>query len=669
MLFERLNVIGMAEAGAELSRDVVACPGADTCNIAVTQSRGLADAIGIALEEAGLAEVGGIRTNISGCTNSCGQHHISDIGFMGVERRAHGKSAPGYQMLLGGYVGEETVHFGEKALRLPAKSAPQAVVRVVGRFAEEREAGEKFRTWMDRAGGAKALAEDTEGPRRVPGPRRRPRVLRRLRRDRAVRGRTRRFRMRGLMLESSLSLPVTRFTPSEFTDAELADLNREFETAPASRIIRWAAESFGPYLSLAASMADALVIDLATKVDPAIEVVFIDTGYHFPETLETVERIRRHYGLNLRMMTVAPHDQELWIADPENCCSAVKVGQLDRALNGKAAWMSGLRRDEAASRAGAPDRCPRHAGSDQGQPDRELDPGGLRRLSGRPRHPPQSPPRPGLPVDRVLAVHEEGRRGRRPPIGTVGRPRQDRVRAAPGLTARPCPWAQLYRTCVRHRCYARDVASATWQPPLDLFASAPERTNLNVRSWIEHDIGWARPTCNADPDWFGTLSTALSWRRAERTMYDRIVEVPRLMSWHQLDDDETPEPLRQWAGRIDREYDTAMTSAGVNLYRDGSDSVAWHADVVGVGRSDSTVAVVSLGASRPILVRPTGGGASMRWLLGHADLFVMGGASQRDFQHCIPKAARCGPRISVVFRETRADAEPEFSLPYVAMSR
>ena len=156
------------------------------------------------------------------------------------------------------------------------------------------------------------------------------------------------------MPETSLSLPAARFTPAEFTDEELADLNSDFERLSASKIIQWAVDSFGPYLSLAASMADALVIDIATKVDPAIEVVFIDTGYHFPETLETVERIRRHYGLNLRMMTVAPHAEELWIPDPENCCSAVKVGQLDRALNGKAAWMSGLRRDEAPSRAGAP---------------------------------------------------------------------------------------------------------------------------------------------------------------------------------------------------------------------------------------------------------------------------------------------------------------------------
>jgi sulfite reductase (ferredoxin) len=159
VLHQRLGAIGMDKAGAELARDVVACPGADTCNLAVTQSRGLADAIGEALEAAGLAEVPGIRTNISGCTNSCGQHHVADIGFFGAERRAHGQSAPGYQMLLGGYVGQEQIHFGDKALRLPAKAAPEAAVRVVRRFAEEREPGEAFRGWLDRIGGVAAVAE------------------------------------------------------------------------------------------------------------------------------------------------------------------------------------------------------------------------------------------------------------------------------------------------------------------------------------------------------------------------------------------------------------------------------------------------------------------------------------------------------------------------------
>ncbi len=169
-LYDRLDAIGMARPGAELARDVVACPGADTCNIAVTQSRGLANAIGQKLEEEGLSEVGGVRINISGCTNSCGQHHASDIGFFGAERRAHGKSLPGYQMLLGGYVGEEQIHFGEKALRLPAKNAPEGAARVIRRFNDERSAGETFQGWLARSGGATAVAEGLKDLDNVPEP-------------------------------------------------------------------------------------------------------------------------------------------------------------------------------------------------------------------------------------------------------------------------------------------------------------------------------------------------------------------------------------------------------------------------------------------------------------------------------------------------------------------
>ena len=141
---------------------------------------------------------------------------------------------------------------------------------------------------------------------------------------------------------------------SGFSDADLVALSDKFEHAPAGAIIEWAVEQFHPHLCLTASMTDAVLIDLAVKVEPAIEVVFIDTGYHFPETLQTVEDVRRKYGLNLRMMTVPPHDEALWKVDPENCCSSIKVGQLDRALAGKDGWMSGLRRTESPTRANAP---------------------------------------------------------------------------------------------------------------------------------------------------------------------------------------------------------------------------------------------------------------------------------------------------------------------------
>ena len=140
-LYGRLDAVGMSEPGAELAHDVVSCPGADTCNLAVTQSRGLADDIGKALEKAGLADVGGVRINISGCTNSCGQHHIADIGFNGAERHAHGIPAPGYRLLLGGHLGQTGIEFGQRAMRLPAKACAEATVRR-GRFAEERQAGE-----------------------------------------------------------------------------------------------------------------------------------------------------------------------------------------------------------------------------------------------------------------------------------------------------------------------------------------------------------------------------------------------------------------------------------------------------------------------------------------------------------------------------------------------
>jgi phosphoadenosine phosphosulfate reductase len=136
----------------------------------------------------------------------------------------------------------------------------------------------------------------------------------------------------------------------DLTDQVLTGLNAQFETASAGDVIAWAVRRFYPQLCLTASMTDAVLIDVATKVEPAIEVVFIDTGYHFPETLETLELVRRRYGLNLRIMTVPHVPVPLWQADPVNCCSDAKVFQLDRALVGKLAWMSGVRRQESLNR-------------------------------------------------------------------------------------------------------------------------------------------------------------------------------------------------------------------------------------------------------------------------------------------------------------------------------
>ncbi|MDQ3896594.1 MAG: phosphoadenylyl-sulfate reductase [Actinomycetota bacterium] len=134
-------------------------------------------------------------------------------------------------------------------------------------------------------------------------------------------------------------------------EEELAELSRSFEGRPASKIVRWAVDRFHPRLSLLSSMTDAVLIDLAVRVEPSIEVVFIDTGHHFPETLETVDRVRRRYGLDMRLVTVGPEPAPL---GEDGCCSAAKVLQLDRALVGRDAWMSGLRRADAPTRAEAP---------------------------------------------------------------------------------------------------------------------------------------------------------------------------------------------------------------------------------------------------------------------------------------------------------------------------
>ncbi|RIK10800.1 MAG: ferredoxin--nitrite reductase [Acidobacteria bacterium] len=164
-IYEILESNKMARIGR--IRDVVSCPGADTCNLAVTQSRGLAKAVGDHLDAEGLGGVDGISINISGCSNSCGQHHISDIGFMGLERRIDGNSAPGYQLFLGGgIIGEEHVEFGKRTLRVGAKRAPEVVAALVRKYLDERQDGEDFKGWVKRIG-AKSIAESLEEIARI----------------------------------------------------------------------------------------------------------------------------------------------------------------------------------------------------------------------------------------------------------------------------------------------------------------------------------------------------------------------------------------------------------------------------------------------------------------------------------------------------------------------
>jgi phosphoadenosine phosphosulfate reductase len=136
--------------------------------------------------------------------------------------------------------------------------------------------------------------------------------------------------------------------------AELARVSAELEHKPATAAIRWARETYGDGLVLAASFQDCVLIDLAMQVDPDIEVVFLDTQYHFPETLTFVEDVRARYDLNLRVMEPLVEPDDLWKTDVDECCAMRKVEPLARALSGKDAWMTGLRRSETSARAHAP---------------------------------------------------------------------------------------------------------------------------------------------------------------------------------------------------------------------------------------------------------------------------------------------------------------------------
>jgi alkylated DNA repair dioxygenase AlkB len=179
------------------------------------------------------------------------------------------------------------------------------------------------------------------------------------------------------------------------------------------------------------------------------------------------------------------------------------------------------------------------------------------------------------------------------------------------------------------------------------------RTVLGAGAWIDVRPGWVT---GADT-LFERLVQAVPWRAERRQMYDRVVAVPRLVAFY-AEEQALPDPALDEARHVlDELYGTELgepfRTAGLCLYRDGRDSVAWHGDTIGRGSTEDTmVAIVSVGAPRSLLLRPrAGGGPTLRHELGHGDLLVMGGSCQRTWQHAVPKSARAtGPRISIQFR-------------------
>jgi alkylated DNA repair dioxygenase AlkB len=183
-----------------------------------------------------------------------------------------------------------------------------------------------------------------------------------------------------------------------------------------------------------------------------------------------------------------------------------------------------------------------------------------------------------------------------------------------------------------------------------------ERRYLTDEAWIDVRSGWLGGP-DGSAGLLDELVAGVPWRAERRRMYDRVLDVPRLVSFHDLVREAGPHPaLRQLRRRLNDIYAGELgepfTTAGLCLYRDGNDSVAWHGDTIGRSATEDTmVAIVGVGATRTFALRPRAGGRSVRIQHRHGDLLVMGGSCQRTWEHAVPKtAAPTGPRISIQFR-------------------
>ena len=220
--------------------------------------------------------------------------------------------------------------------------------------------------------------------------------------------------------------------------AEVAAANRALDGATPDEIVGWALDTFGTRLVLTASFADTTLIDIATRVDPDIEVVFLDTGFHFAETLNVVRRAMERYSLNLTVLRPQPDAADVWASGTKACCDARKVEPLERYLVGHAdAWLSGLRRADDAGRAEAPIVSVDKRGLIKVNPMADDERRRVPALRRRARRAGQHAAVRRLRLDRLLAVHRAvHRRTRRP----LGRHRHHRVRTAPVSAAFEAPY-------------------------------------------------------------------------------------------------------------------------------------------------------------------------------------------------------------------------------------
>jgi alkylated DNA repair dioxygenase AlkB len=187
--------------------------------------------------------------------------------------------------------------------------------------------------------------------------------------------------------------------------------------------------------------------------------------------------------------------------------------------------------------------------------------------------------------------------------------------------------------------------SAVARPAFDASFGRSRRTSLGDGAWFEYAQAWL----SGHEALFDELLAGVCWRHEERSMYERIVEVPRLYAVLP-EDGEPPPVVGQMQRALSERYGEPFSRISLGYYRDGRDSVAWHGDYVARRMTEALVATVSVGAPRRFLLRPKGGGPSIALSLGEGDLLVMGGSCQRTWDHCVPKVKRAEPRIAIMFR-------------------
>jgi alkylated DNA repair dioxygenase AlkB len=191
------------------------------------------------------------------------------------------------------------------------------------------------------------------------------------------------------------------------------------------------------------------------------------------------------------------------------------------------------------------------------------------------------------------------------------------------------------------------------EPSIDPSLSGLTRLQLDDTAWVDHLPGWVQ---SSDALFQWVVDTG-DWYEGEITIHGKRMVQPRLLaSWpYQPGADLLPPIFERIRSALSQRYDRHFDSVHANLYRDGRDSVAWHGDRIARTVRDPRVGIVSLGEPRRLLLRPRGGPTQHTFLLGHGDLLVMGGSSQRTWQHSVPKTVSAGPRISVTLRHSTND--------------